>query len=1039
MKKDLKFFLILLFFPIMMFAQNRTIDVRGKITDERNEPLIGVAVQVKGTTTGTVTDVDGNFLLQDIDPDATLVISYVGMKAQTVNLNGRTSLDIVMQEDTEVLQEIVITGFGLSQKKETLTGAISSVSSKEIEKSLAATTSGAIVGKIAGINARQADGRPGNGFNIQIRNMGTPLYVIDGVQKDEGQFNNIDFNDIESISILKDASASIYGVRAANGVVVVTTKKGRLNQKNTITINANYGWQNLTAFAKPADASTYIRNYIQSETIQGVPDQNRKYTMEDLQKWTQGTEKGYRPFDWYDYIWNTAPQTYLGVNASGGSDKINYYLAIGNLTQDAMIVNYGGFNRTNIQLNVDAKINDKLKIGGSVNGRIEKRKNPGVPGADDYWAPIFATYRNLPMARPYANDNPKYPALTSSDPSTNFAMLNYDLSGTYQSVWRVGQFNFNAEYEIIPGLKAKALGGYYLAYNWLDNQEYTYDLYKYNEVTDTYDYAFRNLNPWRERDTRMVEELTSNIQLSYDKILGEHTINAVAGMETIKRDTPHFWVHSIPQSNALHLIDVNTIKDFDDYGADTEARIGYMGRFNYNYANKYLVELAARYDGSWKFPPNHRWGFFPSASVGWRISSENFWQNNDLLNKVSDLKIRASYGLVGDDNVGGYSAFDYMSGYNYKNGGAVLDNAYVIGSIPRGLAVTNISWIKAKTLDVGFDFGFLNQKITGTLDYFQRLRTGLPAARYDVLIPYEVGFGLPNENLNSDLMRGFDGGIVWRDRINADFNYTVGANFSYSRFYDWHQYKPRFGNSWDYYRNSISERYGYITWGYEAIGQFKTWDEIINYPVDIDGKGNTTLRPGDIIYKDVNNDKTINELDNRPIGYRQGSTPILNFGLNGSAQYKDFDFSVNFTGGSFNSWAQDWEQKRPFHDGGNNPQYYMEDTWHLSDIMDANSELIPGKYPTLLIGNAGHSNYWFSTFWLHNITYLKLRDLQVGYTLPSTLSNKLSITSCRIYFSGQNLFILKNTEMGLDPEIESTNGLQYPPSRIMSLGLTLKF
>jgi hypothetical protein len=209
--------------------------------------------------------------------------------------------------------------------------------------------------------------------------------------------------------------------------------------------------------------------------------------------------------------------------------------------------------------------------------------------------------------------------------------------------------------------------------------------------------------------------------------------------------------------------------------------------------------------------------------------------------------------------------------------------------------------------------------------------------------------------------------------------------------------------------------------------------------VDIDGKGNTTLRPGDIIYKDVNNDKTINGLDNRPIGYRQGSTPILNFGLNGSAQYKDFDFSVNFTGGSFNSWAQDWEQKRPFHDGGNNPQYYMEDTWHLSDIMDANSELIPGKYPTLLIGNAGHSNYWFSTFWLHNITYLKLRDLQVGYTLPSTLSNKLSITSCRIYFSGQNLFILKNTEMGLDPEIESTNGLQYPTSRIMSLGLTLKF
>lgn len=665
-------FLSLWTFSFVLFAQN--INVSGIVTNETGEPLIGVTLQIRGTTTGTITDINGAFNLNSVPADAVLDISYVGMKSQSVNVNGKRTLSIVMSEDSELLSEVVVTGFGLAQKKETLTGAISSVSSREIEKTSAVTTSGALVGKIAGINARQADGRPGNGFNIQIRNMGTPLYVIDGVQKDEGQFNNIDFNDIESISILKDASASIYGVRAANGVVVVTTKKGRLNEQNSVTINAHYGWQNLAAFARPADAPTYIENYIQSQTIQGVAEQDRKYTLDDLAKWKQGTEKGYRPFDWYDYIWKTAPQSYIGINTSGGSKNINYYLAVSNLSQQAMIVNYGGFNRTNVQLNIDARINDKLKVGGSFNGRIEKRKNPGVPEVDDYWMPIFATYRNLPMARPYANDNPKYPALTSSVPSTNFAMLNYELSGTFQNVWRVGQLTFNAEYEILPGLTAKALGGYYLAYNWLDNHEYTYDLYRYDEATDTYPYAFRNLNPWRERDTRMVEELTSNIQLAYDKVFGQHTVNAVVGMETIQRDQPHFWVHSIPESNALTLIDVNTIKDFNDYGLDTEARIGYLGRINYNFANKYLLELAARYDGSWKFPPDHRWGFFPSVSAGWRISAENFWIENNFLSKISDFKLRASYGLVGDDNVWGYSAFDYVPGYNYKNGGAVLDN-----------------------------------------------------------------------------------------------------------------------------------------------------------------------------------------------------------------------------------------------------------------------------------------------------------------------------------------------------------------------------
>lgn len=1018
---------------LSLFAQNVT--VNGTVTDLSGESLVGVTIQVQGTTTGTVTDHDGYYTLNNVPPNATLEVSYVGMKNQLISVNGRNTIDVVLLEDSELLSEVVVTGFGLAQRKESLTSAISVIGSKDLSRSRASTASGALVGKIAGINSRQQDGRPGATTDIQIRNMGSPLYVIDGIQSDAGQFNNIDFNDIESISVLKDASASIYGVRAANGVIVVTTKKGTRNTRNTVTVNSYYGWQSLYDFPKPATAETYIRNYIQSETVQGAT--NYRYNEEDYAKWQQGTEKGYQPFDWYDYIWEVAPQTYVNANMSGGSDNINYYLSVGNLNQDAIIVNYGGFQRTNVQMNIDANITDRFKVGGGMNGRIETRVNPGVPGGDDYWLPRFGTYRNLPTRRPFANDNPLYPTLTSTEAGTNFAWLTYDLSGRFEETWRVVQLNFDAEYEIMDGLKAKALVSYYLANQRLDNQEYTYKLYGYDENSDSYPVIFENTNPWRERRQGYNEEITTNLQLSYEKKFGDHSVAAVVGAESIKRDTPTTWVHSIPTSNALHLIDYETMDTYDDTGNNTQARLGYLGRFNYDFAGKYLLELSGRYDGSWKFPTDHRWGFFPSASAGWRISEENFWQESKMADIFSDLKLRASYGLLGDDNVSGYSAFDYLGGYTYKNGGSVIDGKYTIGTVPRGLPVTTLSWIKAKILDVGVDVSFFNGKLTGSADYFDRFRTGLPASRYDILLPSEVGFSLPQENLNSDRHRGYDFILNWSDRV-SDLTYSIGANATYSRFYDWDRYKPRFSNSWNVYRSSIVERYGHLNWGLQADGQFQSWEEIATWPIDNDRQGNKTIRPGDVKYKDVNGDGVINGMDERPIGYRQDSTPIFNFGFNFSFLWHGFDLAFDLTGGALNTWYQEWEQRNPFHDGGNNPQYYMENTWRLDDIWDANSELIPGKYPMLLIGNSSHSNYWNSTFWKKNVRYLKLRNMEFGYTVPKTLVNRASISDLRFYLAGQNLFGLTNL-IGVDPEINDTNGLAYPTMRIINVGVTLKF
>ena len=1021
--------------------QSNTRTISGKVFDTNGEGIIGANVIEKGTTNGTITDIDGNFTLT-VTNGAQLQISFIGYIEQVVQVKDQSSFSIKLLEDATQLEEVVVTGFGLSQKKATLTGAISSVRSDDLSRSLSTNTSGALAGKISGLNFRQADSRPGNNTTIEIRNMGEPLFIIDGSQKDVGQFNNIDFNDIESISILKDASASIYGVRAANGVVVVTTKKGKKNTKNTITVNTYYGWQKASRFPDPADAETYVKSYIQSETIQDKP--NRTYSKEDLEKWRQGTEKNYRPFDWADFIWVTSPQYYANINVSGGSDKISYYFSLGHLNQESIVRNYGGMKRTNIQFNVDAEITSKLKIGLTMNGRIKDQKNPGVPGTDDYNLPLVGSYRNLPTVRPFANDNPKYPAKTNNDYTMNFGLLNYDISGTYRDTWRIAQINGNIEYEILKGLKLKGLFGYYLANQKLDNQEYVYKIYDYDEATDTYPVIGQRSSAWKERNIAMVEELTSNIQVSYDKSIQGHSIAAVLGFEAIKRDAPSHWFHSVPASDALHLFDYETIDRVTDTGKNTEARLGWLGRLNYDFHNKYLIEFSARYDGSWKFPPGDRWGFFPSGSIGWRISEETFWKESKLAGIFNDLKVRGSYGLLGDDNVKDYEAFGYMSGYDYnklrESGneklGGVLDGKFVIGAIPRNFPVRTLSWIKAKILDIGFDAAFLDGRLHFSFDYFDRIRTGLPDSRYDVLLPSEYGFNLPKENLNSSKNKGYDFSLAWSDKIQ-DFRYSVGTTMTFSRLYDWEQYKPRYSNSWDYYRNSKWHRYGNLNWGLEAAGQFQSWEEIATYEIDNDRKGNATLRPGDIKYVDQNKDGVINSLDERPIGYQQNGTPNLNFGIALSAGWKNFDLAADFTGAFMTTWYQEAIQRTPFNNGGNNPMFYMGDAWGLSDIFDASSELIPGKYPTLLVGNGGHSNYWNSAFWKTNVRYIKLRNLVLGYTIPKAILERARVSDLRIYVSAQNLFTITNVPV--DPEISATNGAAYPTTRIINLGLTLKF
>lgn len=1015
--------------------QQRTI--KGVVVDESGIPIIGATIKVVGTSDGTISDMDGKFVLE-VGANAFLEVSYVGYTTQKVKLTSASSVQITMKEETEVLNEVVVTGFGMAQKKATLTGAVSSVKSTEIDRSSAVTASGALVGKIAGLNTRQQGGAPGSSTALQIRNMGTPLFVIDGVVSDEGQFNNLDFNDIESVSIMKDASAALYGVRAANGVVVVSTKKGARNSKNTVSLNAYYGWQKNSKFVDPANVKDYVHAYATAETFSGRTGTDRRYSKEEYDKWMAGATPQYQGWDWGDYIWVTAPQYYINTNFSGGTDKANYYVAVSHINQDATVRNYGSFRRTNVQMNIEMNVNEKFKVGASVNGRIEDRRHPGVPGQDDYWLPRFATLKNQPTKRPFANDNPNYPQKVSDQAETNFAILNYNTSGEVSDVWYVLQLNGTAEYEIVKGLKLKTLLGYYNASHQLDNQEYKFNLYGYDAENDSYYVTDAMTNPYREREHKRVQDLTANVQLNFDRKFDDHSITAVVGFDAFKRQQPREWIHSTPVSDAMSLIRLNEIVEFVDEGNNTEARLGYLGRINYSYADKYLIELIGRWDGSWKFRPGHRWGFFPSASIGWRISEESFWKDNKIGEIVSNLKIRGSYGEVGDDNVSDYSAFDFLPGYTYADGGAVIDGQYVVGSKTRGLPNETLSWMTAKILDIGVDMGFLNNRLNMSLDFFQRKRDGIPESRYDVLIPNEVGFSLPKENLKSDMHRGFDASANWTDNIN-DFHYSIGFNMTYSRFWDWEQYKPRFSNSWDYYRNSIWHRVGYVNWGYEAIGRFESWEQIANYPIDNDRQGNKTVVPGDIMYKDVNGDGVINGYDERPIGYRVDSTPTLNYGINLSASWRGFDLAMDWTGSGMTSWWQRYETARPFQNDGNNPSEVLTDAWHLSDPFDPNSELIPGKYPMLRLNSDETSAYDSSTFWLHNVRYLKLRNLEFGYTLPKAWLNHTGITNLRLFVSGTNLFTISNIKSIMDPECASDNGLDYPPMRVINIGVNLKF
>lgn len=1043
--RNLKFLLscFMLLMSVVAFAQNQ---VTGHVADATGEPIIGANVTVKGTTVGTITDIDGNFTLEVGSTDGTLVVSFIGYKSAEAAIKGKSPINVILQEDTETLDEVVVVGYG-TQNRKSLTGAISDVKSESLTRSVSTTTAGALSGKIAGISTRAKDARPGKGISLEIRNMGAPLYVIDGIPyggntgndwlvnsevSGNDVFNSLNIEDIESITVLKDASAAIYGLRASNGVVLVTTKKGKKNEKVSINVNGYYGWQNLTRFPELANAEQYTRGLAEAAQNRGE-DPNSVYTKEELAKWAAGTEKGYKSYDYYDMIMRkNVPQYHVNASVTGGSERTNYYLSVAHTSQEAMMPDFN-YQRTNFQLNLDTKITNRFTIGAQVSGRYEKTNDVGLPGGDGYYSAILAVFKMRPIDSPYANDNPNYIRnIDSYRNGYNPAAFRRDIAGYKDSMTRYANINAYAQYDFGFGLTAKATFSYGYTNSRFDGYQYAYQIYTYDEASDTYN-GTNAAGRWRLQIDRSVPTRYMQLQLNYNKQIKDHNISAVLGYEASDYDWSKKTYGTEPSTDYLPLLQMDEINSFGDEWS-YEARAGWLARVNYDYAHKYLVELLARYDGSYLYAPSQRWGFFPGASIGWRISEENFFA--PLKSVVDDLKIRASIGQTGTES--GVSLFGYLSGYNWNQGSAVLDGEYVTGLNQRGLPVTNLSWTKNTTKNIGFDLTMFGNRLTISADAFRKDITGVPAARYDVLLPSEVGYSLPNENLNKQAYVGTEAMATWTDHI-GDFNYRVSGNITFSRYRNIESYKPRFSNSWDEYRNSSEDRWGGIYWGYQVIGQFQSEEEIKNYPVNLDGQGNTTLLPGDLIYKDVNNDGVINGMDERPIGFPEGWAPILSFGGNIGLEWKGIDLNIDFSGGAMQGWRQNYELTNAYHNGGNSPAYLLEDRWHRLDLYDPESEWVPGRYPAIRNGEFAYNNK-NSDFWLHNVHYLRISNLEIGYSLPTWMLKPIHAQKVRIYGSVSNLCSFDNVhQYGIDPEITAAAAVVYLQQRTFLVGFNVTF
>ncbi len=1001
--------------------QQTTKRIKGTITDEKGESIIGANIVEKGTQNGTISDVDGNFTLE-IKNNSVLVISYIGYKTKELPVGNASSLNIKLSEDTETLSEVVVVGYGV-QKRASVTGSVASIQAKDITTVKTPNVTNTLAGKLPGLRAVQRSGAPGDdAASIDIRGFGSALVIVDGVERD---FRQLDANDIESISILKDASAAVYGFKGANGVILVTTKKGQIG-KPKIDYNGYVGIQNITRYPELLNGYDYATLYNEAQQNIGV---TAPYSNEDLDRFKQGIGTT----DWYDaVIRKTSPNMYHNLSVSGGAEKVKYYFSLGYTDQEGIYKSKDySFKKYNVRSNISAEIVKGFTVDLQLSGRLDTRNKP-------YEADPIT--RSIQMAKPvntiYANNNENYWS-NPGDKGNPVQLSEIDNVGYDRRDRREfnGSITFNWDIPWLKGLSAKAL----FAYDY--NNQYTRQWYK-----EYYEYAYnQSTDKYNVTGSHTISELTTQsnnyfkpngqLSLNYKNTFGKHDIGVLALWEFYNDRTDwvkayrQFTVSAIDQMGAGDKTNMS-----NDGNASVSAHEGLVGRINYAYANKYLAEFSFRYDGSYKFDPDKRWGFFPAASLGWRISEEDFFK--EALPMFSNFKIRGSYGKVGDE--GDFAAYQYLTGYTYPSGSYVLGSGGLTnGAKDKGMPNINLTWYKSTTANIGFEASLLSGLITTEFDYFIRKRDGLLATR-QLSLPTTFGQTLPQENLNSDKTKGFEIVLGHHNKIN-DFTYDVKANFSTTRIYNRHIERAASSNMYDDWRNNSNDRYQSIQWGKVVIGQFQSYDEILNAPIQ-DNNGNKSLMPGDLRFEDINNDGIINDKDNKPIGH--GSTPRMYYGLNLSGEYKGFDLTVFFQGAAGHEVFVSGDVMAPFiQQGLGNGFTIWLDRWHREDPSDMNSKWIPGYMPALR-PTGFSSNESNNTWTMHKANYLRLKTLELGYTFPKKCLGNLGIDKLRIYLNSFNMLTFTSREgimKYMDPENSEGSLRYYPQMKTFNFGVNLTF
>lgn len=1030
-----RYILITALFLILVqytYAQE-AVTVKGTVTNDEGQPLAAAVVMEDGTTNGASTGSDGTYTIM-VKEGAVLTVSYIGYSSVEKKLGkGQTTMDFILAEDNLFLTETVVVGYG-TQKKVNLTSAISVIDNDEIKTTTGTGIVTKLQGKVAGLNIRQMSSEPGSYDNsVNIRNFGTPIYIIDGIQRTTSDFNRLNSEDIESISVLKDASAAIYGLNASNGVVIVTTKQGS-DGKTRFKFNANVGFSSPTSLVEMTDAYGYytLQNYA-SVNYGGEP----VISFDELEKYRLGLP-GYETTDFRSLVLkhNAIRQEY-NFSADGGTERVTYYMNVNYINDGGLLkTNDISYDKLALRSNVKAKLSNDLTAAVNLSAYRDKKTQP-FAGFYNTWRAVVST---IPYRRPFANDNPDYlQNLNDGDTRNPLGLADSDKSG-YNSQ-EINSYQITAELAYAPswfkGFELKGRVAYDQRFMETKSLQKEYHVYDYNPETDAYRQTTLNSPNRISNKFDKTRYITSQVQATYKKQIAEdHNLAATIVFETRSYDYSYLQTTKMYDFYSIDEVSYAADKDAKTTGLSSKARnMSFLGRINYDYKGKYLVEVSARYDGSNRYHKDVRWGFFPVVSAGWRISEEQFMKNQRV---VTNLKLRGSYGVVGQDQG---EAYQYISAYSLGSSKwtSFEPDKTVQGINTPALVNKDLTWTKNYIADVGFDIGFFKNRLSITFDLFQRLRTGILATRA-VSLSNTFGATYPQENLNSTITRGLELSILHDNRI-GDLSYSISGNVTLSREKSGYIESAERTNAWSWFRDNRAYRYSDIVWGYNVLGQFQNQAEIDAAPIQNGSNGNSFVYPGDWNYEDVNGDGIIDGDDARPIAY--GSTPILNYGLNISLGWKGIDLNILFQGAAGFSARYSLVYTEPLWKNSNSAATFL-DCWHKDPYNPG--EWIPGKWPSTRASTASNAGLTYSenNRWRRPSDYLRLKNVELGYSLPQEWTRKAKIQSIRIFVSGTNLLTVCDPFIkGFDPERNSTGtgsyAFDYPLTRTINIGVDINF